>query len=65
MEAAWNIADFLMALMVLVNIPAILLLGNQALAALKDYKEQSAAGKNPHFIARNVGIDDSKLDYWK
>ena len=65
MEAAWNIADFLMALMVLVNIPAILLLGNQALAALKDYKEQSATGKNPHFIARNVGIDDTKLDYWK
>lgn len=65
MEAAWNIADFLMALMVLVNIPAILLLGDQALAALKDYKEQSHAGKNPHFIAKNVGIDDSKLDYWK
>lgn len=65
MEAAWNIADFLMALMVLVNIPAILLLGNQALAALKDYKEQSHEGKNPHFIARDIGIDDSKLDYWK
>ena len=65
MELAWNVADFLMALMVLVNIPAILLLGNQALAALKDYKEQSHAGKNPHFIGRNIGLDESKLDYWK
>ncbi|MDY3118105.1 MAG: alanine/glycine:cation symporter family protein [Peptoniphilus sp.] len=65
MELAWNVADFLMALMVLVNIPAILLLGNQALAALKDYKEQSRAGKDPHFIGRNVGLDESKLDYWK
>ena len=65
MELAWNVADFLMALMVLVNIPAILLLGNQALAALHDYKEQSHAGKNPHFLGRNIGLDESKLDYWK
>ena len=65
MELAWNVADFLMALMVLVNIPAILLLGNQALAALKDYKEQSHAGKDPHFIGRSIGLDESKLDYWK
>ena len=65
MELAWNVADFLMALMVLVNIPAILLLSNQALAALKDYKEQSHAGKNPHFLGRNIGLDESKLDYWK
>lgn len=65
MELAWNVADFLMALMVLVNIPSILLLGNQALAALKDYKEQSHAGKNPHFLGRNIGLDESKLDYWK
>ena len=65
MELAWNVADFLMALMVLVNIPAILLLGNQAIAALKDYKEQSHAGKDPHFIGRSIGLDESKLDYWK
>ena len=65
MELAWNVADFLMALMVLVNIPAILLLGNQALAALKDYKEQSHAGKDPHFLGRSIGLDESKLDYWK
>ena len=65
MELAWNVADFLMALMVLVNIPSILLLSNQALAALKDYKEQVHAGKDPHFIGRNIGLDESKLDYWK
>ena len=65
MELAWNVADFLMALMVLVNIPAILLLSNQAIAALKDYKEQSHAGKDPHFLGRNIGLDESKLDYWK
>lgn len=65
MELAWNVADFLMALMVLVNIPAILLLSNQAIAALKDYKEQSHAGKDPHFLGRSIGLDESKLDYWK
>ena len=65
MELAWNVADFLMALMVLVNIPSILLLSNQALAALNDYKEQAHAGKDPHFIGRNIGLDESKLDYWK
>lgn len=65
MEAAWNIADFLMALMVLVNIPAIILLGNQALAALKDYRKQKREGKDPRFIARSIGLDDSNLDYWK
>ncbi|MDD7362895.1 MAG: alanine:cation symporter family protein, partial [Firmicutes bacterium] len=65
MEAAWNIADFLMALMVLVNIPTILVLGNQALAALKDYKKQVKAGKDPQFVARDIGIDEGKLDYWK
>ena len=65
MELAWNVADFLMALMVLVNIPAILLLSNQAIAALKDYKEQSHAGKDPHFLGRNIGLDESKLEYWK
>ncbi|WP_077074395.1 alanine/glycine:cation symporter family protein [Aedoeadaptatus urinae] len=65
MELAWNVADFLMALMVLVNIPAILLLSNQAIAALKDYKEQTHAGKDPHFLGRSIGLDESKLDYWK
>lgn len=65
MDFAWNIADFLMALMVLVNIPAILLLGNQAIAALNDYKKQAKAGLDPHFVGSHIGIDESKLDYWK
>ncbi|MCD1147536.1 alanine:cation symporter family protein [Peptoniphilus sp. KCTC 25270] len=65
MELVWNIADLLMALMVLVNVPVIIILGNQALKALKDYRAQSKEGKNPVFLAKNIGLDESKLEYWK
>jgi len=61
---AWDIADVLMAFMCLINIPACLLLGNVAVAALKDYVEQKKAGKDPVFKAADIGLDASKLDYW-
>ena len=64
MGMAWDIADVLMAFMCLINIPACLLLGNVAVAALKDYVEQKKAGKNPVFKAADIGLDASKLDYW-
>lgn len=65
MAAAWDIADILMALMCLVNIPACVVLGKVAYKALDDYKAQRAAGKNPVFKASNIGLDDTDLDYWK
>lgn len=65
MTAAWAIADILMALMCLVNIPACMLLGKVAYKALDDYKKQRAEGKNPVFRAADIGLDESEVDYWK
>lgn len=65
MSLAWDVADFLMGVMCLINIPSIIYLGSIALKALDDYKKQREEGKNPVFKAEAVGIDSSKLDYWK
>ena len=65
MSLAWDIADFLMGVMCLINIPTIIILGGTALKALDDYKKQREEGKNPAFKAEAIGIDTSKLDYWK
>lgn len=65
MSLAWDVADFLMGIMCLINIPSIIILGGTALKALDDYKKQSEEGKNPVFKAETIGIDTSKLDYWK
>ena len=65
MSLAWDIADFLMGVMCLINIPTIIILGGTALKALDDYKKQREQGKNPVFKAETIGIDTSKLDYWK
>ena len=65
MSLAWDIADFLMGVMCLINIPSIIILGGTALKALEDYKKQREEGKNPVFKAEAIGIETSKLDYWK
>lgn len=66
MDAAWAIADILMAFMALINIPSILILGNIAIQAMKDYEAQRREGKNPVFRAKNIkGLDASRLDFWK
>lgn len=65
MQMAWDIADLLMGIMVLINVPTIFILGNTAIKALHDYKDQKNQGLNPHFLGRNIGIDESKLEFWK
>ena len=59
---AWNLADVLMGLMALINMPACILLGKKAFLALSDYTTQKKAGKNPEFKAKNIGIEGT--DYW-
>lgn len=54
----WTVADILMGLMAMVNLVSIVLLGNKAIAALKDYTKQRKAGKNPVFRSSEVGIGD-------
>lgn len=52
----WTVADILMGLMAVVNLISIVLLGNKAIAALKDYTRQRREGKNPVFRASEAGI---------
>ncbi|WP_455257771.1 alanine/glycine:cation symporter family protein [Peptoniphilus asaccharolyticus] len=65
MDLVWNVADLLMGLMCIINIPTIIILGGQAIKALRDYREQKAQGKNPVFVGKSIGLDESKLQYWK
>ena len=59
----WNLADVLMGIMALINLPVIVLLGKPALAALKDYIAQRKAGQNPVFKAASIGLRQ-KTDFW-
>ena len=59
----WNLADVLMGIMALINLPVIVLLGRPALAALKDYAAQRKAGQNPVFKAASIGLRQ-KTDFW-
>lgn len=59
---AWNVADVLLGIMVLINVPAILLLGKKALDALEDYRTQRKAGKDPEYVAHRHGVKD--VDFW-
>ncbi|PWJ40002.1 alanine/glycine:cation symporter family protein [Sediminitomix flava] len=60
----WNLADLFMGLMALINIYAILRLSPIAFAALKDYMAQKKEGKNPVFLAKNIGLDKG-VECWK
>lgn len=65
MGMAWNIADIMMAFMCLINLPACVILGNVAVKAFKDYEKQKKEGKNPVFLAKNIGLSTDNLEYWK
>ena len=57
---AWDTADLLQALMVIINVPVILLLAKPALDALKDYEAQRKAGKEPVYHAAANGIQGTE-----
>ncbi len=59
----WDTADMLQGLIVLVNIPAILLLGGTAVRCLTDYTDQRARGEEPRFLAKNIGLKEP-TDFW-
>ncbi|MBQ4402080.1 MAG: alanine:cation symporter family protein, partial [Synergistaceae bacterium] len=65
MADAWAIADILMGVMALINIPCIMVGGSLVIKALADYEKQKREGKNPEFHASSIGLDPEKLDYWK
>ena len=64
MGLVWNLADLTQGLMVVTNIPVILILGKPAVAALKDYRKQKAAGKDPEFKAADIGLA-GKTEFWQ
>ena len=65
MDFAWTAADITMGGMTLINIPCCLILSGTVVKALRDYERQKKGGKNPTFVAKEIGLDDSDLTYWK
>ena len=63
LDVAWSLADITMGLEAVVNIIAIVLLGNIAFKALDDYEAQKAMGLDPVFCETNIGLTDT--DVWK
>lgn len=59
----WNLADVLMGIMTIINLPIIMILGKTALAVLKDYSKQRDSGAEPKFKAASVGLQ-GKTDFW-
>lgn len=59
----WDVADLMMGLMAVINLPVIAILGRYAFRALSDYRAKRKKGKEPTFCARDIGITD-RLDYW-
>ena len=60
---AWDTADLLQALMVIINVPVILILSKHAIHALKDYEQQRRAGKEPVYNAKANCITGT--DFWQ
>ncbi len=60
---AWDTADLLQALMVIINVPVIVLLAKPAVAALKDYEAQRKSGSEPVYRASSAGI--AGTDFWQ
>lgn len=67
-DVAWALADITMGLMALINIPCCIRMGGLVIRTAKDYELQKKAGKNPVFLAKNIGMKEEEiqeLDYWK
>ena len=65
MDFAWTMADITMGGMTIINIPCCLLLSGTVIKALRDYEAQKRLGRNPVFRAKDIGLDESRLDFWK
>jgi len=60
----WNLADVLMGVMAIINLPVIVILGKTATDALKDYTRQRKAGKDPVFKASTIHLKE-QTDFWQ
>lgn len=64
MGTVWDLADVLMGIMAIINLPVICIAGGTALKALDDYSKQKKEGKDPVFKAESVGLE-GKVDFWQ
>lgn len=64
MGTVWDLADVLMGIMAIINLPVICIAGGTALKALDDYAKQKNEGKSPVFKASTVGLE-GKTDFWQ
>ncbi len=60
---AWETADLLQAIMVLLNVPTIFLLFRPALSALRDYEKQRREGCTPIYHAQDNGVEGT--EFWQ
>ncbi|MBE6702081.1 MAG: alanine:cation symporter family protein [Ruminococcaceae bacterium] len=60
----WDLADVMMGMMAIINMPVILFLGRYAFRALKDYRRQKKEGKTPVFCAKDIDLPH-EVDYWQ
>ncbi len=65
MDFAWTMADITMGGMTLINIPVCVALSGIAIRALRDFESQKKKRLNPHFHARDIGLDEAELSFWK
>ena len=65
MAAVWAIADITMGGMTIINLPACVILGNYAIDALTNYEDQKKLGKDPVFVASDIGLSDKLVMTWK
>lgn len=65
MQVVWSIADVFMGLMAILNLIAIVLLGNIAIKALQDYIAQRKTGKNPVFYASSIPELGDEVEEWR
>lgn len=63
-QVVWNLADFFMGIMAIINLIAISLIGNIAVKALKDYREQKARGLDPKFKKNSIP-ELENIDCWE
>lgn len=62
-EVAWSLADITMGLEAIINIIVIIMLSDIVIRALRDYEKQKAAGLDPTFHEKNIGLNNT--DVWK
>lgn len=64
LKLVWTLADLFMGIMAVINFIAIAMLYKIAIAALKDYRKQRAAGKDPVFYSDSIsGL--SGIECWE